>query len=265
MLGRMRESRALVESRRFAPRTVPPLRALAWLAAGWRDWRACPIPGLLHGAAVALFGSLLLWQAREQFWWLAGAFSGFLLVAPVIATGLYAVSRALQQHGRAGLGDAMAAWKPNARMVVFGLGLALAGTGWVGTSAAFITAFAPAPVHSPEDFLRVVVLAPKGFLFEAWLVLGALLAAPVFASSVVAMPLLLDQKVSVEAAVYTSWRVVLDNPVALAFWAGLLMTLTLAGMALGLVGLVLVVPVLAHASWHAYCELVGVRPVAAVP
>jgi uncharacterized membrane protein len=255
----MRNSRALVESRRFAPRTVPPLRAFAWLAAGLRDFAACPVPGLLHGLAIAAFGAALLWQARHQFWWLAGAFSGFLLVAPVIATGLYAVSRALQKHGRAGLGDAFGAWKPNARMVVFGLGLALAGTGWVGTSAAFITTFAPAPVHSPADFLRIVVLAPDGFLFEAWLVLGALLAAPVFASSVVAMPLLLDREVSVEAAVYASWRVVIDNPVPMALWAGLLMLLTAAGMALGMLGLVVVVPVLAHASWHAYRDLVSVR------
>jgi uncharacterized membrane protein len=255
----MRETQGLIESRRFAARTVAPLRPLAWLAAGWRDFMTCPVPGLLHGAAVALFGALLLWQARHQFWWLAGAFSGFLLVAPVVATGLYAVSRALHRHGRAGLGDAFEAWTPNARMVVFGLGLALAGTGWVGTSAAFITAFAPAPIHSPADFLRIVVLAQQGWLFEAWLVLGALLAAPVFASSVVAMPLLLDREVSVEAAVYASWRVVLDNPVPMALWAGLLMLLTAAGMALLLAGLVVVVPVLAHASWHAYRDLVSVR------
>jgi uncharacterized membrane protein len=56
-----------------------------------------------------------------------------------------------------------------------------------------------APVNNPADFLRVVVLAPTGWLFEAWLMLGALLAAPVFASSVVAIPLLLDRQVSVLA------------------------------------------------------------------
>ena len=73
------------------------------------------------------------------------------------------------------------------------------------------------------------------------------------------MPLLLDREVSVEAAVYASWRVVLENPVPMAVWAGLLMLLTAAGMALGMIGLVVVVPVLAHASWHAYRDLVGLR------
>ena len=76
-----------------------------------------------------------------------------------------------------------------------------------------------APVEGPADFLRVVVLAPKGWLFEAWLMLGALLAAPVFASSVVALPLLLDRQVSVLGAVLTSWRVVMTHPAPLALWA----------------------------------------------
>jgi len=59
----------------------------------------CPLPGLLHGLLLALFGAALFWTARHQFWLLCGAFSGFLLVAPILATGLYAVSRALQRTG----------------------------------------------------------------------------------------------------------------------------------------------------------------------
>ena len=57
----------------------------------------CPGPALLHGAALALFGAALMVFAKDEFWWLAGAFSGFLLVAPVLATGLYAISRALSR------------------------------------------------------------------------------------------------------------------------------------------------------------------------
>jgi uncharacterized membrane protein len=262
----MRESPAVVESRRFATRTVPPLRPLAWLAAGARDFAACPWPGLLHGAALAAFGATLLWLARSQFWWLAGAFSGFLLVAPVLATGLYAVSRELQRGGPARLSTAIAAWRPSHwRLVVFGLGLALAGTGWVLTSAAFITALSPVPIREPADFLRHVLLAREGWLFEAWLALGALLAAPVFASSVGAIPLLLDRVVSVPAAIYTSWRVTMDNPVPLAVWAALLLALTLLGMLTALVGLLVVVPWLAHASWHAYGDLVRTRGLEARP
>ena len=153
--------------------------------------------------------------------------------------------------------DALATWRPrDGRLVLFGVLLALAGTGWVLTSASLITRFAAAPVGNPADFLRVVVLRPDSLLFEGWLALGGVLAAPIFASSVVAIPLLLDQRIGVLAAVLTSWRAVLANPAPLALWAALIMGLTLAGMVTAMLGLVLVVPLLGHASWHAYRELV---------
>lgn len=253
----MRDSPALIESRRFGVRHIPALRPLGWLARGWRDLMRCPLPGLLHGLALTAFGALLLWLGHDEFWLLSGAFTGFLLVGPVLATGLYAVSRALERGQRADLAVALAAWQPRRRLVVFGLLLALAGTGWVMTSASLVTGFAPQPVHNPIDFLQVVVLNEGSHLFEVWLALGALLAAPVYASSVIAIPLLLDRDVSVLAAVLTSWRVVQAHPLPMALWAALLMGLTVLGMATALLGLVVVAPWLAHASWHAYRDLVS--------
>jgi uncharacterized membrane protein len=241
----------------FAVREVGWRQPLAWLARGATDLRRCPLPGLLHGLACALFGALIWGVAHDLFWVLAGAFSGFLLVAPVVATGLYAVSRGLEQGRTPLLADCWAIWRgADPRLVHFGVLLALAGTGWVLTSAALVTAYAGVPIERPLDFLRAIVLAERGFLFETWLVLGALLAAPVFASSVVAIPLLLDTRAGVLQAVLTSWRVVLASPGPLALWAALIMALTLLGMGLALAGLVLVVPWLAHASWHAYRDLV---------
>ena len=255
---------ALEQSRRFAVRQVTVWHPRDWLTRGAQDLRRNPLPGLLHGSAAAAFAGLLLWWGHDRFWLLSGAFSGFLLVAPLIATGLYEVSRAQEKGERIGLRTALRAWRPrDLRLVVFGVLLALAGTGWVLTSASMITVFAQSPVREPADFVRHVVLAPQGPVFEAWLALGGLLAAPVFASSVVAIPMLLDQRVSVLAAVLTSWRVVIENPVPMALWAGVLLSVTLAGMAAGLFGLIPVVPWLAHASWHAYRDLVGApdRPV----
>lgn len=253
-----RHTEALQQAQSVPTRALPLLRPLAWLARGWVDFMHCPAPGLLHGLAVTAFGALLLAVAGRHFWLLAGAFSGFLLVAPVLATGLYAVSHELEQGLRPGLRTALRAWAPHdARLVLFGSLLALAGTGWVLTSAALITALAPGVVREPLDFVRAVVLAPRGWLFETWLGLGALLAAPVFASSVLALPLLLDQRLSVAGAVYASWRAVLANPVPLALWAVLLVLLTLLAMAPLLLGLIVVVPWLAHASWHAYRDLCG--------
>jgi uncharacterized membrane protein len=140
--------------------------------------------------------------------------------------------------------------------VRFGLLLALAGTGWVLTSAAFITLFAPVPINSPADFLRYIVVAPSSHVFELWLILGGVLAAPVFASSVVAMQMLLDRHITPMQAVLTSWRVVQANPLPIALWAALLMLLTLVGFATVLFGLIFVIPLLGHASWYAYRDLV---------
>lgn len=258
MIEPMPETAALAESRRHAIHSIGWTQPLRWLARGWRDLARCPLPGIVHGALLALFGAALLVAARDRFWFLAGAFSGFLLVAPVLATGLYAVSRALERGERADLRTALRSWIPtDHRMLLFGVLLSVAGTGWVITSASLIYGGAGADVvRTPADFIRHVVLSRDSWLFELWLLLGGVLAAPLFASSVVALPLLLDRRDGVLSAVLTSWRCVMTNPAPLALWALLIIALTALGMATLLFGLVVVVPWLAHASWHAYRDLV---------
>lgn len=241
-------------------RPLRPLQPLSWLEHAWHDIRLTPGVSFAHGAALAAFGWLMLAVAHQRFWVLAGALSGFLIVSPVLVTGLYATSRALERGEAAGWGTVWAVWRSlDRRLVLFGLLLGLAGTGWVMTSAALITLFAPGPVNTPVDFLRLVVANRSSWLFEAWLGLGALLAAPVFASSVLAIPMLLDQRVSLLEAVLASWRSVLDNPLPMAVWAALLMGFTLLGLGSLLLGLVAVVPMLGHASWYAYRDLMPVE------
>ncbi len=234
-------------------RPLRALQSLTWLERAWHDVRRTPAASFAHGVALALCSWLIVAVAGQRFWVLAGAFSGFLLVAPILATGLYAISRALERGEPAGWSTVTAVWLSlDRRLVLFGVLLAAAGTAWVLTSAALITLFAAAPVITPADFLQVVVLNPQSWLFEAWMLAGGLMAAPVFASSVAAIPLLLDRRTGVWDAVLTSWRVVGENPLPMAVWAAVVMGLTLLGMAAALVGLVFVIPMLGHASWYAY-------------
>ena len=233
--------------------TLDARSPLRWLARGWRDYRANPLPGLLHGGMMALFGLILLVALRDHFWLLAGAFSAFLLIAPILASGLYAVSWYLERGQKVCCQEVMALWASgDRRLVAFGLLLALAGTGWVLTSAALITLWAPVPIDRPADFVRHVMLAPELGLFEVWLLLGAWLAAPVYASSVMALPMLVDTPTPLWRAVGESWRAVGARPGLMAAWAVCISVLVALGMALAMVGLVVVVPVLAYASWHAY-------------
>jgi uncharacterized membrane protein len=238
-------------------REVELARPLVWLQRGLADLLRCPVPGLLHGLASAAFGALLLWWAHDDFWILAGTFSGFLIVAPIVATGLYVVSWELERGRQPTMSDVLRLWRAHdPRLVHFGVLLAFAGTGWVVTSAAFVTSFADQPIHRPIQFLRYVVLQDTGYVFEVWLMLGALLAAPMFASTVIAIPVLLERKVSVLRAIVTSWNAVLASPSTMAAWAAIILGLTVLGMLTALVGLIIVVPWLAHASWHAYRDIV---------
>ena len=249
-------------------RTVGLMQPMTWLVLAWRDMARSGWISFAHGLAITAFGGAILAVAHHRFWLLAGALSGFLVVAPVLATSLYALSRALEQRQEANLGVVLKTWLnwQNSHfnkwgndywcMVQFGALLALAATGWVITSAAFITLLAPVPVETPMDFMRHVVLANNGWLFELWLGLGSLLAAPIFASCVIAMPLLLDRRASLRVAVLTSWQVVVANPLPMAFWAALILGFTLLGLGSLLLGLIFVMPMLGHASWHAYRDLV---------
>ena len=251
-------------------KTIGMMQPLIWLVQGLRDMARAGWVSVLQGLALSLAGALIIGVAHQRFWLLAGALSGFMVVAPVLATGLYALSRALERQEKADVSVLLKTWLnwQNRRfhrwdadywcMLRFGLLLGAAASGWVLTSAALITLLAPAPIHSPLDFVQHVVLAPDSWLFAIWLALGGVLAAPLFASSVVAMPLLLDRRVPLLQAVLTSWQTVLANPAPMAFWACLIMLFTLLGLGSLLLGLVPVIPMLGHASWHAYRDLLDV-------
>ncbi|MDO8447848.1 MAG: DUF2189 domain-containing protein [Rhodoferax sp.] len=251
-------------------RTIALTQPMHWVILAWRDMARCGWISFAHGLVLALVGAVILAVAHDRFWLLAGALSGFLVVAPALATSLYALSRALERGEKADIGVVLKTWLNWQNnhinkwgndywcLVQFGALLALAGTGWVLTSAALITLLAPVPITTPLAFIQHVVLARDGFLFELWLALGGVLAAPIFASTAVAMPLLLDRRVTLMQAVLTSWRAVLANPMPMAFWAALIMGFTLLGLGSALLGLIAVMPMLGHASWHAYRDLVDV-------
>ena len=249
-------------------KTIGMMQPLIWLVLAWRDIAKSGWVSILHGLVLTLVGLAIVAFAHNRFWLLAGALSGFMVIAPVLATSLYALSRAIERREKPNFSVVLKTWlnwqHDNFNkwdndywcMVQFGILLAAAATGWVLTSAALITLLAPVPINSPLDFVHHVMLAPDGWLFEIWLALGGVMAAPLFASSVIAMPLLLDRRVTLMQAVLTSWQCVLANPMPMAFWASLIMVFTLLGLGSLLLGLIPVLPMLGHASWHAYRDLV---------
>jgi uncharacterized membrane protein len=238
-------------------RSVPLGAPFRWLALGWRDFTRASAASLFHGVLVAL-GGLAILAVTARFWYLLpGAVSGFLLVGPILATGLYELSRRLERGERATLIEAAGAWRRGTRPLVWlGLLLVLAGTLWVLVSAVLFALFVKAPITGIESVLRHVILSEGSNLFPVWITLGGIGAALVFAVTVVSAPLLLDRDVDLPSALVASVRGVGENPVAMALWATLIMIATGLSVATLMLGFVVAIPVIGHATWHAYRDVV---------
>jgi uncharacterized membrane protein len=246
----VRSSHAPAPVRRLAPE-----RPLVWIRRGWRDFRAAPALGIAHGAAFLGGGLAIGAIGWGRFDLLAGAFSGFLLVAPLLLAGLYAISRDREAGLAPALAGVIAAWRvSNAALVRLGLLLALLGTLWVALSVLIITGWSQAR-GGVSGFVFDFVLATDWRPFALWLLAGGVFAALVFAMSAVSVPMLVDREASLRCALLTSVRAVGGNPEAMIVWAAIVMVTAVVSVALVLPLLVLV-PVLGHATWHAYREAV---------
>lgn len=231
---------------------------LKWLGLGWRDlWRQ-PAASLFYGIAIAVTGAVILGVTANLAYLFAAAITGFLLVAPMLAAGLYELSRRYLANEPASLPDSMLAWKRNpSALVSFGLLSILAGTAWQVASIVIVALFYKGSALQPLAMMIEVLINPRHYLmFFIYICAGGVFAAVVFALSVVSMPMLVDRRCELLCALTTSINAVAENPLPLAFWAFVIMLLTGLGFATALVGLVIVMPWLGHASFHAYKELV---------
>ncbi len=243
----------------FSP---PPVREvdsqapLRWLAHGWADFRHAGSPSLLHGVIVSLVSLTIL--AITLLYWelLPGAVSGFVLTGPFLATGLYALSRRLENGKKTALKHAINAWVNASRCLFnFGLLLVLSATAWVVFSVLMFQFFIETTINTPMDFLRYV-LTQNDLNFLLWTILGALGSALAFSITVVSLPLLVERDVTTKLAIQTSIRAVGANPVPMLWWAMIIMFITGLSFVTGMLGFIILYPLLGHASWHVYREVV---------
>lgn len=238
-------------------RHVPALRSLEWLSRGWDDVRHFGLASLAQGAMIAILGAVLLILFSTHAYLIVAAVSGYLLVGPIMTTELCELSR----RREAGQPDGDMPQQPVTRdagsLLRFGALLGGIALLWFVASATMLET----TLHAETPSLGVAlwgsftdtVSRPELF---GYIASGAVLAAIVFTLSVVAVPLIIDRHASATDAMWTSARVTFANVPAMLIWAALIVGLTALGFITLLVGMVVIAPLLGHATWHAYHDLV---------
>jgi uncharacterized membrane protein len=230
---------------------------LRWLRLGWLDFVRAPAIGLVYGACFTAMGWMLLLLFRHAPAYTLALSAGFLLVGPFLCLGLYDVSRKLERDEPPRLAASLVAWRTRTgTMAIFGAVLLILEMLWARASLiVFALSFNGMP-----DFKGslLALLDPENLSFIiSYIVVGSLFAGLIFAISVVAMPMILDRQTDAITAGLTSLRLCLTQPKLMIFWGALITLLVVLAMAPGFMGLLVVAPVLGHASWHAYRAAVG--------
>ncbi len=225
-----------------------------WLRAGARDWVAHPWIAGFYGLCFWAMALALGWMFRASPEYVMSLASGCLLVGPFMAMGLYEASRRHACGERLRLQDSLWCWKPHLpSMGTLALVLLVLELLWGRASLVVFAVFFQTGLPSTASVMQAI-LSPDNLEFVlAYMLVGSVFAACVYAMSVVSIPLILDRGTDAITAGITSLEVVLQNPLVMALW-GVFITLTVA-LALLLpwsVGLVVLGPWLGHASWHAY-------------
>jgi uncharacterized membrane protein len=233
-------------------------RPMVWLQRGWADFKKALAPSLIYGAWAAAFGFSLLMVAWRTTYLVPALVGGFLLVAPFVAMVFYALSRQIEQGRPVDGAEAVFAWRRNTGSIaLWGLALTLALIFWERLAAILFALSYGGEVRDLQTLISDVLLSGRYIpLVLVYFAVGGLFALVVFVFGVVTAPMLLDRDVDVVTAALTSLRACQANPGATLVWAALIAILTAVGFATLLLGLVIIFPLLGHASWHAYRDLV---------
>ncbi|MEZ5925843.1 MAG: DUF2189 domain-containing protein [Hyphomicrobiaceae bacterium] len=266
----LHENAAKAGRRQAAPgsiliRTDVPFDApWAWLGAGWRDLWRTPVLSLGYGATFSIAALVLIvglfsigWQSLMLV--LAG---GFLLVGPMLAVGLYEISRRLEAGQPIDARDALfVGVRSPGQLAIMGVVLLIAYLAWVEIALVlFVLFLGGGGLPPPEEFVTTLLFTPRGLgLLVTGTVVGGLLAATVYSLSALSIPLLMSRDIDVVTAVSTSVQAVIANPKPMLLWAALVAAMCAVGIASLLVGFIVAFPLIGHATWHAFRAVVHVE------
>ena len=254
-------NRAIIDNQPLITPAVHTVNATApfrWFAAGWQDFVANPMASGFYGLAFILAGFVVISASWQNNLLVMTFVTGFFLIAPFLCLGLYDLSRQREVTGSNRLWPSLLAFlrrrRDMALLVVF---QALIMVAWIRLVTLMSALYVTNTGTSVTLLHDQLFTSGEGLGFLSVFVLaGAVLATVVFVTSVVAWPMLLHGATGVLVAISTSVKAVMHNKLTMLIWAGLIISLVLIGFATLSIGLLVIVPVIGHASWHAYRDLV---------
>jgi uncharacterized membrane protein len=236
---------------------ISPVAPFRWVSRGLDDFKACPAPAMFYGCCFAAMGFVISVLFRRYYAYVSAALSGFLLLGPFLAIGLYEISRRRARGLPCALLPTLAAWRTNASNIgVYSLVLIVVFLVWARASLVTFALFYTSEMPTLEGFLRQVLSLQNAEFLVVYFGVGLIFATLVFALSVVSIPLMLDRNLDSVTSMIASFLALVRNVPAMIVWAALIVLLTAAGFAILYAGLIFTVPILGHATWHAYRELV---------
>ena len=244
-------------------RDVSPADVKQWLAAGWRDLKANAVVSISYAGLFVILGIFIsfgFYFMGMPYLVLPGI-SGFLLVGPAAGIGFYEISRRSAEGERASFTDAVLAFRRNT-LGIMGLGIALVFLlqVWIRLSFTIFAISFPGVMPEWSDiFARAASIEGVHFGL-AITALGAVFATLIFFAAGFAMPLMLDRKTILIPSMIASAYAVGRNKPAMALWAGSIVLITGLGLATAFLGLIVTLPWIGHATWHAYKQVMAGKP-----
>lgn len=230
---------------------------LRWLSAGFSDFKVTPINSLLYGFIFAAIGMLILLTSSNYPAFTIAAISGFLLVGPFVAIGLYDISSQIENAKQPTLSHANRHTRFNAiSLISFAFIVSFIFAFWSRFTAVLTSVLFDNIDLATTGWASIFSNEGTPMLLTTFVFTGLGLAALVFSISVVAVPMMTHQRVDVITAILTSLKAVKKNILPMLVWATIIVGMVGIGIATFYVGLIITLPIIGHASWHAYRELV---------
>jgi uncharacterized membrane protein len=246
------------ESSAFPPvARLGALRAFHWLKLGWQDFKIEPMVGLFYGMCFALMGGVLKLVLANAPEYLSALTCGFLLIGPLLALGLYDVSRRIENI-RSGMINSVFSMSGRwSNIGTFAVVLAVIMMVWARASLVIFALFYNKGMPTMEGFLVKLFSLDNLDFLVVYLCVGFIFASLVFAISWVSIPLMLDRDTDAITSMIISIVALTVNVPLTMIWGLIIVSFVVFGFMTWNIGFIFTMPIIGHATWHAYKEVVG--------